>query len=109
MKPDIKTYVCTDSGEKFFGEGPYILLKKIDEYGSLRKAAISMDMAYTKALSLMANAEKALGLKLCEKSIGGKGGGGSVLTGGAREFMKKYEGYRDECRKAAAEIYSRYF
>lgn len=109
MKSDIKIYICSDSGEKFFGQGPYELLKNIDKLGSLRKAAIEMNMAYTKALQLINKAEKELGFKLCEKSIGGKGGGGSVLSSEAREFMNKYEKYADECRRSSQEIYNRYF
>lgn len=109
MKSDIKIYICSDSGEKFFGQGPYELLKNIDKLGSLRKAAIEMNMAYTKALQLINKAEKELGFKLCEKSIGGKGGGGSVLSNEAREFMNKYEKYADECRRSSQEIYNRYF
>lgn len=68
-----------------------------------------MNMAYTKALQLLDKAEKELGFKLCEKSIGGKGGGGSVLSTEAREFIDKYENYANECRKSSQEIYNRYF
>ena len=85
------------------------MLKNIDKLGSLRKASIEMNMAYTKALQLVNKAEKELGFKLCEKSIGGKGGGGSVLSNEAREFMEKYEKYADECRRSSQEIYNRYF
>ena len=45
-----------ENGEKFFGEGPARLLQAIEEYGSLRSAAMSMNMAYTKALKIMKNA-----------------------------------------------------
>ena len=46
-----------DNDNKFFGEGPARLLHAIEEYGSLRTAALSMDMAYTKALKILKNAE----------------------------------------------------
>ena len=61
-------------GEKFFGEGPARLLREIEAHGSLRSAAISMDMAYTKALKLMKNAEAELGFPLTMRTTGGKSG-----------------------------------
>ena len=53
MKAVTKITFMNDDGEKFFGEGPATLLREIDKTGSLRAAAISMGMAYTKALKLM--------------------------------------------------------
>ena len=49
MKAVTKITFLDDSGEKFFGEGPARLLNGVREHGSLRAAAMSMDMAYTKA------------------------------------------------------------
>ena len=43
-----------------------------DETGSLRAAAMSMGMAYTKALAIMRRAEKNLGFPLTARRIGGK-------------------------------------
>ena len=52
MKAVTKITFLDDNNEKFFGEGPARLLHGIEETGSLRAAAASMDMAYTKALKL---------------------------------------------------------
>ena len=54
MKPSIRTYLCNDENHRFFGEGPRQLLHAIDETGSLRSAALSMNMAYTKHFGLSA-------------------------------------------------------
>ena len=64
MKAVTKIIFLDDEGEKFFGEGPARLMHAIEETGSLRAAAISMNMAYTKALKLIRNAEAALGFSL---------------------------------------------
>ena len=80
MKSDIRVFLCDNDNLRFFGEGPCRLLHLIEETGSLRAAALSMGMAYTKALHLMKRAEKNLGFSLTARTIGGKGGGGSVLT-----------------------------
>ena len=61
MKAQTKIVFFDENGNKFFGEGPARLLHAIEEHGSLRTAALSMDMAYTKALKILKNAETALG------------------------------------------------
>ena len=50
MRAVTKIIFFDDSGEKFFGEGPCRLLTAVEETGSLRAAALSMGMAYSKAL-----------------------------------------------------------
>ncbi len=98
-----------DGNEKFFGEGPYRLLCKIEEKGSLRAAAMDMEMSYSKAFTLINRAEKVLGYPLTEKIIGGRGGGGSSLTKEAKTFLKKYEAYREACYAANNRIYHEFF
>ena len=75
MKAVTKIIFLDDEGEKFFGEGPARLMHAIEETGSLRAAAISMNMAYTKALKLIRNAEAALDFSLIHRQTGGKDGG----------------------------------
>jgi len=68
-----------------------------------------MQMAYTKALGLVRHAEQVLGFALTERKIGGKGGGGSVLTDEAKEFLYRYEQYRDACKQAGKQLYPQFF
>ena len=109
MKPDLRVYLLDDNHQKFFGEGPYRLLRAVEETGSLRSAALSMDMAYTKALKLLRHAEAAVGAPLTERSTGGKDGGGSCLTPRGKELLTQYEAYRDQCAAANREIYRQIF
>ena len=97
------------NGEKFFGEGPARLLRGIEEHGSLRSAAQSMDMAYTKALKLMKNAESALGFPLTTRTTGGKSGGGSVLTPEGKEWLCRYEAYAAACAESNRQMLREYF
>ena len=64
MKAVTRIVFLDDDGEKFFGEGPARLLRGIQDKGSLRASAHAMEMAYTKALSIIRNAENALGFPL---------------------------------------------
>lgn len=104
-----KIVFLDENGEKFFGEGPARLMRAIEEAGSLRGAALSMGMAYTKALKLIGNAERALGLKLIQRTTGGKDGGGSRITPEGKEWLIKYETYRDACKAANARLYMEFF
>ena len=109
MKAVTKITFLDDQGEKFFGEGPARLLRAVERHGSLRSAAISMEMAYTKALKLTKQAEAALGYPLITRTTGGKDGGGSCLTPRGKELLTQYEAYRDQCAAANREIYRQIF
>ena len=109
MKAVSKIFFLDDNGEKFFGEGPARLLHGIAEKGSLRAAAMSMDMAYTKALKLMKQAEDALGFPLTTRTTGGKAGGGSILTPEGKQWLRQYEAYRNACAKANQSLYRQFF
>lgn len=109
MKAITRIVFLDDQDQKFFGEGPFRLLRGVEENGSLRAASMQMGMAYTKALKLLKNAEKALGFQLTTRAAGGKDGGGSQLTPQGEEWLKKYEAYRDACVQANSRLYLEFF
>ena len=53
-----------DEGQRRFGPGVAALLSEVREKRSLRAAAASMGMAYSKAWRIVRTAEDALGYKL---------------------------------------------
>ena len=109
MKAVTRILFLDQDGEKFFGEGPCRLLHGVEETGSLRGAAQSMGMAYTKALKLIRHAEQALGFALTTRSAGGRDGGGSCLTPEGTEWLARYEAYRDACIQANRRLYLEFF
>lgn len=109
MKVVSRLYFLDEQDEKFFGEGPYRLLKQVEETGSLHAAAYALGMAYTKATKLLKNAEKSLGFPLTVRKIGGKAGGGSVLTPEAKSFLVRYEVYRSQCFEHNQKLFKDYF
>ena len=109
MKALTRIIFVDDNNEKFFGEGPYRLLRGIEENGSLRATAIKMGMSYTKALKLINNAEKELGFKFITRVVGGKSGGGSCLTDEGKSWLSKYESYRDACLEENERLYRKYY
>ena len=109
MKPVTRITLTDDNGIKFFGEGPCRLLRAVEKTGSLRAAAMEMEMAYSKANKLLKQAEQALGYPLTARSTGGRDGGGSILTPEGRKLLEQYEAYRDACVKANQALYRRFF
>ncbi len=109
MNPHTRITLLDDGGVKFFGEGPARLLHAVEATGSLRAAAASMDMAYTKALNILKNAESALGFPLTARAAGGAGGGGSRVTDEGRAFLLRYEAYRDACVAQNAQLLAQFF
>ena len=109
MKVVTRITFLDDNGEKFFGEGPARLLRGVEECGSLRSAAMAMEMAYTKALKLVKQAEAALGYPLITRTTGGKDGGGSILTPEGKRWLSQYEAYRDACVTSNQALYRQFF
>lgn len=109
MKAVTKITFWDQNSEKFFGDGPARLLRGIEETGSLRSSAMSMEMAYTKALKILKNAEDALGFPLTTRTIGGKTGGGSLLTPEAKAFLTRYDAYVTACTQANRHLFRQFF
>lgn len=74
-----------------FGPGLAELLAEVEHLGSLKAAAGKAGMSYRHAWGAVRIAEKNLGLKLIESASGGRDGGGSRITDGARRMMALYE------------------
>lgn len=79
--------------DKCFGPGIAFLLRRVETYRSLRKAASSMGMAYSKAWTILKSCEEHLGFKLLHSTVGGKNGGGATLTDNAVKMLAAYEDY----------------
>ena len=109
MKAITRIIFLDGQDQKFFGEGPWRLLRGVEKTGSLRASALDMGMSYTKALKLLKNAENALGCQLTTRAAGGKDGGGSSLTPEGEEWLTRYEAYRDACIQANSKLYREFF
>lgn len=109
MRSASRIYLLDDADQKFFGEGPCRLLRAVEETGSLRAAALSMEMAYSKANKLIKTAESALGFPLLTRAVGGRDGGGSRLTEEAAEWLARFEAYRNACLAANQRLFEEYF
>ncbi|MCT4633282.1 MAG: LysR family transcriptional regulator [Firmicutes bacterium] len=107
---DVQWKVWLEFNEKkIFGRGPSLLLKKIDELGSLRKAAQDINMSYSKAWNLVAKLEEAIKEAVVEKRIGGSDGGGSKLTDKGRLLVEKYDEFEKMVEQSVKDLYESKF
>ena len=97
------------SDEKCFGPGVAQLLHRVQELHSLRAAAMSMNMAYSKAWTVVRNAEEGLGFHLLTSTAGGKHGGGAVLTDEARQMLTAYDEYCEKLRAYGEKLFEETF
>ncbi len=105
MTPATRVTLIAEDGLRFFGEGPCRLLRGVQETGSLRAAAGRMGLAYTKALKILRRAEEVTGYPLVISTVGGKGGGGSVVSPEGLTLLEQYERFRDTCRRENARAF----
>lgn len=106
FKPVLSLRIFTQEGEKSFGPGVAELLRRVREEKSLRAAAISMAMAYSKAWTVIKSSEAALGFPLLVSTTGGKHGGGATLSPKAEALLSAYDEYCAEVRAYAAREFS---
>lgn len=92
-------------GEPVFGSGRRLLLEAIASHGSISQAARAVHVSYRKAWSHIQAMEERLGMRLVERRIGGKGGGGATLTREARRLLEKF----DRLENGLAKIVDRKF
>ena len=103
LHPVISIRLFTD--RKCFGPGVAALLHRVEEHHSLRAAAASMEMAYSKAWTIVRNAEDCLGFKLLHSATGGRNGGGATLTPEAIRLLAAYDAYCAALRTEAEALY----
>ena len=85
------------------------LLRRVKEHHSLRAAAASMGMAYSKAWTILKQSEKSLGFPLLLSSTGGKNGGGAVLTPEAKKLLAAYDDYCEKLHAQAKTLFAESF
>ena len=95
--------------EKCFGPGVAVLLRKVRELHSLRAAAMSIGMAYSKAWTILKNAQQSLGFKLLDSTTGGKHGGGARLTLEDETLLDAYDRYCAALRAHAQTLFNETF
>jgi len=96
-------------GELVFGSGKSLILKAIQETGSINKAAKKMNMSYRHAWSYIISAERRIDKPLLIRIKGGRSGGGAILTDYARGLLKKFIRLEQEVEQFTNKRYKEIF
>ena len=100
MNYKIKSKIWIETeGDILLGKGRVNLLNAIENTGSLSKAAKQLGMSYKKAWSLTQAMNERAQKPVIEMSIGGKGGGGAILTSYGKLLINTYETINENCNK----------
>jgi len=93
MKPRVKVWLEID-GRYVFGYGMSEILKAVERSGSIKAAAESLGRSYRYVWGRVKKAERALGERLVETRVGGKGAGRSSLTKRAERLVADFDALR---------------
>lgn len=96
-------------GEPVFGRGRRFLLEAIDTHGSINQAAKEVGVSFRRAWSRIKAMEDRLGIKLVERTVGGRNGGGAVITPDARMFLKRFEALETDIHRTVDERFKAIF
>lgn len=108
LHPTLRMHLWLETDEGlFFGIGRALLLAKVQEYGSLKKAADDLGMSYRAAWGKIRKTEEVLGVRLVVQSGSKKEGYqltefGKTLT---EKFTLWFEEVEKEALKKAREVF----
>lgn len=108
MRAKAKIFVSSDDMEGVFGDGKWHLLKAVEKYGSIQKAAESLERGYRKTWGDIKRAEEGLGKHLVSKSRGGNTGGSTTLTEFGLALVEAWDLYRKSIRNCLRNSYSKH-
>jgi molybdate transport repressor ModE-like protein len=96
LKAHYKIWLSLKNGEGILGDGKWRLLKAIEEFGSISKAAENLKISYRKAWGDLKKVEELLGIQVIDKIRGGQSGGSSSLTEQGINLIKAYDKFHNE-------------
>jgi molybdate transport system regulatory protein len=96
LKAHYKLWLSLKNGEGILGDGKWLLLRTIEEVGSISKAAVKLDISYRKAWGDLKKVEDLLGIPVIERHRGGQAGGSSVLTEQGVNLIKAYAKFHND-------------
>ena len=107
LHPEIQIRLAKEKA--FYGSGAHQLLKLTEETSSLSEACRQMGLSNGKGRAIVALIEQQLGVTILTGQVGGKGGGGSMVTDEGKELMRKYEAFCDEVKQGTNKLFKKHF
>jgi molybdate transport system regulatory protein len=88
---NFKIWLSSKEGKGIMGDGKWKILKAIEKYGSLKAATEALGITYRRTWGDLKKIENDLGIKLLEKSRGGRDGGTTVLTPEGQDLVNAFD------------------
>src|SRR5271170_2759994 len=102
LKADGRIWINTSEG-KLVGKGRIELLEKIQQFGSIRQAAMAMKMSYRQAWQLIDEMNRFAKTPLVISNRGGKGGGSAVVTEKGQCLVGQFNSFNVKFQKFLAQ------
>lgn len=103
-----KLYLVDEEGKRFMGIGVLWLLERVREHGSLRRAAMSLDLSYSKAFAMVENLERNLDIVVLDRKKGGAQREGATLTAEGARFLELYRLFDAEAKESVEGVFTRF-
>ncbi len=87
--PDLRLSLEMEGNRPSKGENVFRLLEGVLRHGSISRAAEKLGVSYRYAWGLLGEAEKALGVSLMDRTVGGAYGGGAALTEEGKKLLEQ--------------------
>ena len=108
LKAHYKLWLSLKNGEGILGDGKWLLLRTIEEVGSISKAAVKLEISYRKAWGDLKKVEDLLGIPVIERHRGGQAGGSSVLTEQGVNLIKAYAKFHNDFDSSFKKSFDRF-
>jgi molybdate transport repressor ModE-like protein len=99
LKLNYKIWLETEDNLGVLGDGKWILLKAIDETGSLKNAIDKLGLSYRKTWNNLQQIEERLGFPILETSRGGSEKGNTILTPEGKKIVKAFDRFHNRADK----------
>lgn len=108
MELKTKIYLVNENDEKFMGIGVVWLLEKVRENGSLRSAASSLGISYSKAYTMISKLEKTLDKSVLIRKKGGSSRPGATLTTFGEVLLEEYKVFQSSIKEVTRVPYEQF-
>ena len=107
LRMELKLNIGTD--ELFLDSNMAVFLELIAATGSMSAACQAMHMSYTKGWRMINKLEEKISIKVLQRNVGGREGGGSMLTLEGYRILQNYNRMIQELDVIGRQLFMKYF
>ena len=96
LKLCYKIWIENNKNEGILGDGKWLLLKTIEQEGSITAATEKLGWSYRKTWNSLKKIEQMLGFSIIKKNRGGAEGGSTELTDEGKKIVSAFEKFHSE-------------